>query len=558
MVSQDPAIRPSELGCTAAVVRQSAVARMCAVLMAGIAAAFALALSTTARAATITVDSLADTGASSICVLRDAITAANTMTATNGCAAGTGNDTIRFSVTGTIVLANTLPQVTDSQLTINGPISPGITIDGGSGGYAFQGVQVMQVASGASLNLKSLTIAHGFSHHKGGGILNKGILTIINSTFYDNGSIVSADLNSKGNGGGIANDGTLTVTNTTFLNNYADCVGSCDGAGGGISNDGTLKVVNSTFSDNSSFGSGPNHIGDGGAIYNSGRLTVINGSFSDNNAGAFGGGIDNDGTLTVTNSRFSENSVDGDGGGIENTGTLTVINTIFSDNSVGGFGGAIGNNGTLTVTNSTFSHNSGGSSGAIGNDGTLTVTNSTLSGNDGAGIDNSGSASFKSTILAGNTIGYPSGPANCSGTITDAGYDISDDATCGFNATGSRNSTNPLLDPAGLQNNGGPTKTIALDSESPAIDAIPIANCTDQVSNRIITDQRGALRPDVGEVYCDIGAYEFQDLAGQPNCHGKSVSALVHQFGSIKAAAAALGFSSVTALQRAIGISCGG
>jgi hypothetical protein len=38
--------------------------------------------------------------------LRDAITAANTMTATSGCAAGTGNDTIQFRVTGTIPLAS--------------------------------------------------------------------------------------------------------------------------------------------------------------------------------------------------------------------------------------------------------------------------------------------------------------------------------------------------------------------------------------------------------------------------------------------------------------------
>ncbi len=74
--------------------------------------------------------------------------------------------------------------------------------------------------------------------------------------------------------------------------------------------------------------------------------------------------------------------------------------------------------------------------------------------------------------------------------IADAGYNISDDATCGFSATGSRNSTNPMLDPAGLQNNGGPTATIALDSESPAIDAIPLADCTDLNSNPIHTDQR--------------------------------------------------------------------
>jgi hypothetical protein len=94
----------------------------------------------------------------------------------------------------------------------------------------------------------------------------------------------------------------------------------------------------------------------------------------------------------------------------------------------------------------------------------------------------------------------------------------------------------------------------------PQADVIPFGDCTDQASppNRINTDQRGALRPDAGEVNCDIGAYEFQDFAGQPNCHGESVSTLAHQFGNIKAAATALGFPSVAALQNAISISCGG
>jgi CSLREA domain-containing protein len=78
---------------------------MRAVLAAVMAAAFAPALSTAARAATIVVNSLADPGAAGICALRDAITAANSMTATNGCAAGNGHDTIRFLVTGTIPLA---------------------------------------------------------------------------------------------------------------------------------------------------------------------------------------------------------------------------------------------------------------------------------------------------------------------------------------------------------------------------------------------------------------------------------------------------------------------
>jgi len=62
--------------------------RLCA-----LAAAFlGVLIGSSAFTATVTVNSLADTGSLGACVLRDAITTANTMTATNECAAGSGND----------------------------------------------------------------------------------------------------------------------------------------------------------------------------------------------------------------------------------------------------------------------------------------------------------------------------------------------------------------------------------------------------------------------------------------------------------------------------------
>src|SRR5208282_5967042 len=61
---------------------------------------------------------------------------------------------------------------------------------------------------------------------------------------------------------------------------------------------------------------------------------------------------------------------------------------------------------------------------------------------------------------------------------------------------------NPLLDPSGLQSNGGPTETIALQSCGPAIAAIPPSSCT------VNTDQRGFGRPAPGQTACDIGAFE--------------------------------------------------
>ena len=225
------------------------------------------------------------------------------------------------------------------------------------------------------------------------------------------------------------------------------------------------------------------------------------------------------------------------GGGIYNAGTLTLSNSTVSGNTVSAtgsgyyvsvYGGGIYNAGTLTLSNSTISGNTangggndyygGVTGGGLYNAGTLTLSNSTISGNfaisandfygsvSGGGISNGGTLTAKNSIVANN----PSG-GNCAGTFTSQGYNLSDDATCAssFTQTGDLNST-----PAGLynilQNNGGPTQTIALFSTSPAVDAIPVSPinyCTDTNGNPVTTDQRGVARPQ-GPA-CDIGAFEL-------------------------------------------------
>jgi hypothetical protein len=399
----------------------------------------------------------------------------------------------------------------DRSLTIQGQGAAKTAVDGAQNGTVFT------VDAGVTATFRNLTIRNGLSDASGGGILNDGTLTVNNSNFSNNVGVY---------GGGILNLGTLSVFDSTFSSNSAAL------GGGGIWNEDTMTVTNSNFSNNGATG--------GGGIGNPGTLTVIDGTFSGNGADGGGGivtgnGVLPGGSLTVINSTLSGNDAL-DGGGILNNstvsggGTLTVINSTFFDNFAFG-GGGIDSIGILAVINSTFLDNGTGG---------------------GATIEGFGSSSVKNTILAGGFGG------NCAGVITDAGYNISDDATCGFSATGSRNSTNPILDRAGLANNGGPTATIALDSESPAIDAIPVADCTDQNSNPIHTDQRGALRPDPGEVVCDIGAYEFQEFAGQARCERKSHSALVQQYGSLSAAASAYGVSTLRALEVAIRRSCAG
>src|SRR5690348_11866668 len=133
----------------------------------------AITLNTTARAATITVNSLADPGKAGVCALRDAITAANSQTRVNGCKAGSGNDTINFSVSGSIVPSNYFQAITDARLTIEGPI----TIGGGD--FPAGGGGLLFVASGATVKFQNLTIAN---QNNLGAFENEGTLTIADST----------------------------------------------------------------------------------------------------------------------------------------------------------------------------------------------------------------------------------------------------------------------------------------------------------------------------------------------------------------------------------------
>jgi hypothetical protein len=260
----------------------------------------------------------------------------------------------------------------------------------------------------------------------------------------------------------------------------------------------------------------------GAGIFNHGTLRMTNCIVSGNeNVTGLGAGIFNDGTLTLANSTVSDNTdYFDDGAGIFNDGTLTLVNSTVSGNSTSdGSGGGIYNGSMLTLVNSTVSGNLAFRGGGISNSGTVTLTNSTIVGNSttygsGGGIYNAGAFAVKSTLFANNTPSGPNFYGNCDfagGTVTSLGYNVSDDDTCAsvYTVTGDENNVTPGagLDPKGLQNNGGPTQTIALLPGSPAVDHIPVADCTDSHDKRITTDQRDVKRPQ-GPA-CDTGAFEL-------------------------------------------------
>jgi hypothetical protein len=155
----------------------------------------------------------------------------------------------------------------------------------------------------------------------------------------------------------------------------------------------------------------------------------------------------------------------------------------------------------VTVTNSTLSGNSGG--GYEGENGAvLIIINSTVAGNDGYAI---GAFAVATATLKGTLLSHGPSGQNCPPftAVTSQGYNLSDDNSCAalLNQTGDINNTPALLSAAGLQNNGGPTQTIAPQFASPAVNAIPAANCF------VTTDQRGVSRPQ--GLGCDIGAVEL-------------------------------------------------
>jgi hypothetical protein len=254
-------------------------------------------------------------------------------------------------------------------------------------------------------------------------------------------------------------------------------------------------------------------------------LTVENGFVNVSSPdGMRGGGIANFGSLTVNGCSIVNNLVRGmdlgDGGGIYNQGTLTISNSTIADNTAlgpptgGGYGGGIMNDvgpvvilrgrqqhlpTIVTISNCTIAGNTADNGGGIAADGTqVTISDSTISGNTAngwaGGIVSWNTLNMHNSIVAGNSV--QGGASDLSGSLSSSGHNLIGNTAggSGFVATDLLN-VNPLLGP--LQNNGGPTQTMALLPGSPAIDA----GDTSQLG---VADQRGVVRS--GGV--NIGAFQ--------------------------------------------------
>lgn len=409
----------------------------------------------------------------------------------------------------------------------------------------------------------------------GGGIINSGKLTLINVTiennstsigngggiYNDGGQLIGNNVtfvdNSapEGKGGALFNAaGTVWLKNSTFKANSAAA-----GAGGAVYNQGRLSnerrnnarrtqkgpgsitLKGDTLTGNSAAG------GDGGAIYNDVGTVIIEGTSGHaavttisgntvNNAEAAGdgGGIyNNGGTVEIRDAVIVRNNAGNGGGLFDNSGTTAVQDSAIVVNGATTDGGGVylssgsslccgvldGTNqysANLTVARNTAGRNGGG----IYNDGgSVSLEEATIGDNSagglGGGIANGGAAGtdeLQGVILARNK------PANCNlGTsLADDGYNLDTGNSCRFtNARGGPlliNVSKPKLD--GLKRVGRFLWGEKLLRGSPAIDVIPVDNCTvtSEGGNRLASDEFDTARPQGAA--CDVGAYEKPAASG--------------------------------------------
>ncbi len=273
--------------------RFSAIAGSLAVIFAASAA--------TARAATFTVTTLADSGAGS---LRDAIAQANS-------AAGPDEVEFQTGLTGTIFLTTGQIVISDD-VTITGPGPRVLSVSGMSvsrifnvtapGGVGISGLRLVDGRANAGgiagntgagiqfdtsglLSISDCHFDNMFSNSEGGGIvLLQGSLSAERCTFSACRSQLSGGTIWYGTGGGSP---SVTITNCTFFN-------STSGSSGGAirqfnSTSYTSAITNCTFSTN-------NAVVGGAVSVAGGSMTLLNNAFAYNTAGSSGAHVA--GTMT--------------------------------------------------------------------------------------------------------------------------------------------------------------------------------------------------------------------------------------------------------------------
>ena len=287
-------------------------------------------------------------------------------------------------------------------------------------------------------------------------------------------------------------------------------------AGGCIYSKGSVTLSHSTVTDCQVNYGGPAGGSVGGGVF-AYTVTIKNGSLVTGNAATFqhnnkyagaGGGVAAYAVI-CSDSTISNNQSNQEGGGILSVASVALTRCTIEGNTARAFGGGIDQLSSSTqssIVASTISGNSAMKGGGIYTQAEFYIVGSTIAFNsavngDAAGIYSNAYLTLQSSIVA----------RNISAGSTHADFQVLAMVGGGYNLVESNSPVDPGViivtsDPQllPLADNGGPTRTHALASMSPAID---VGNNPQSDA----TDQRGVgfLR-EVPAGKPDIGAFEFR------------------------------------------------
>ena len=260
----------------------------------------------------------------------------------NAIAAGGGPYT--FSCDGLTPVLTEAPIVIDNDVILDG--GGNLLVDGNFGHRVFS------VQEDVTAELRRFQVTGGDDPiETAGGILNRGTLTLADSTLFMNKS------------GALNNFGTATVTNCSIIDNPER----------GIANQfkAVMELTNSTVSGNVT--GSERFLGIGGGIWTDGLLISTGNTITGNTAGTRGGGIYTSGDSWLVNTTVSGNTAETSGAGIfgdDSQDSLTLINSTVAGNSApGGSGSALWSDGNIppTLANSIMEGDCGGQSGITSN-----------------------------------------------------------------------------------------------------------------------------------------------------------------------------------------------
>jgi hypothetical protein len=319
----------------------------------------------------------------------------------------------------------------------------------------------------------------------------------------------------------LQHTGTSTLAVDSIAISNGKYVSDATPKGGCIASEGNVVLTSVTVSGCTLVGGDANVVARGGAIYASGNFFMLSSTLSGNTVSGTGTPISNShggaaavrGSLTMKYSTADDNAAvtieghNSSAGAFSGYGSTYILGSTISNNTARFFGAMAAEgvaSDSLVIHNSTISGNSAGSFSAIYTQSPTTITNSTIAFNSatygrGALYSQQQPIELESTIIAANW--QPGVPAadDLNGTdetvVTGANNLITSSSIA---VPADTISACPRL--RALADNGGPTRTHALDDASIAIDAGNNVAGLDE-------DQRGEAR--VFGVAADIGAYEW-------------------------------------------------